>query len=353
MSNVTHNDEALPAPSAIDIEIFHSVDEVGQAAWDALSAGRPFTSYQWYRFGEQVMRDCPPVYMIASYSGQPVGRATFWKIAAEPLPVPALFQGPASGFMRRWPLLMCRSPFSSASGLILPEPSPLCQAVQTAFAARAGELLQQERCSFLVFDFLPEEQCSGWPADLVLTSISDPGTFMLNRWDSFEHYLADNKKVRRHYQYIQNKARAINLTITVQQRVDRMEEALTLVRRVEKSFGSAPNIWVKGMMENLAMVNGSWVTATVGAELVGCNIIMEDGSAHMNTALGKNDLPYVYLAMIYENLKVAFEHGTRLLRWGSGAYEFKQTLGFVLENSNHALFTARNPFLRAITRFAK
>jgi hypothetical protein len=187
----------------------------------------------------------------------------------------------------------------------------------------------------------------------VLTSISDPGTLMINQWDSFEHYLAGNKKVRRHYQYIQNKAAEIDLKITIHHRIDRLEEALLLIRQVEKRFNSAPNVWIKGMMENLIMVNGSWVTATIGAELVGCNIIMEDGTAHMNTGLGQTELPYVYLAMMYENLKVAFDHSTKLLRWGSGAYEFKQKLGFSLENSNHALFTSRNPFLRAVSKLAK
>jgi hypothetical protein len=328
-----------PAKVDLAIQIASRLSEVDAAAWDALSAGRPFASYNWYRFGERVMTGCVPFYIIVSLGGLPVGRATFWQIADEPLPILALLRRPVSALLHRWPLLICRSPLSNSSGLILPDP-PLREVVQAAIINTMEELARQTHCSFIIFDFLSEEQCSGWPENFLRSSAFSPGTMMDVKWDSFKEYLAGNHKVRRHYQYMQNKARELGLQVKLHPRVDRMDEAMKLIRRVEKHFDSAPNPWIEGMMEQLSMVNGMWVAATVDGQLVGCNIILEDGSACMNTGLGHNDLSYVYLIMMYENLRTAFDHHMRLLRWGSGAFEFKQRLGFELEKNNNLMFTS-------------
>ena len=43
-----------------DVQIVHSVEEIGQEAWDHLAGDRPFASYRWYRFGERVLADNVP-----------------------------------------------------------------------------------------------------------------------------------------------------------------------------------------------------------------------------------------------------------------------------------------------------
>ena len=117
-----------------DIQIVRSVDEVGQSAWDRLGDGQPFASYRWYRYGEVALFDCVPVYIILNQHGEPVARATFWVIRNEPLPIPwRPARWAAQGLLRRWPLFVCRSPLSSSSGLILPEPplrSPALEAIK-------------------------------------------------------------------------------------------------------------------------------------------------------------------------------------------------------------------------------
>jgi hypothetical protein len=52
--------------------------------------------------------------------------------------------------------------------------------------------------------------------------------------------------------------------------------------------------------------------------------------------------------LIYESLKLAFEHQIRLLRWGSGAYEVKQRLGFQKEDNSSILLATLNPFMQKI-----
>ncbi len=333
-----------------ELQIFNNVEQNGQPAWDALSAGQPFTSYNWYHFGERAMADCAPTYLVLSQSGQPQARATFWKIADEPLPIPPLLAKPVASLLKHWPLLICRSPLANASGLILPD-SDLREPARQMIAKNALELLQRQNGSFAIFDFLTTPQTADWPKDFTATTVSDPGTFMPLNWPDFEAWLdSGNKKDRQHYKRTVREAEKLGLSLTRHTRVERIEEALTLIRNVERRHDSAPNPWVRGMLENMAMVNGTYLTVTSGERLVGCGLLLEDNGAQTTTALGlAEDVPYVYFMLIYESLKLAFEHQIRLLRWGSGAYEVKQRLGFSLEDTNHAVFSSHLPCLRAIS----
>jgi hypothetical protein len=46
---------------SFDVQVFHSVEELGPEAWDRLGKERPFASYRWYRFGETVLADDKPL----------------------------------------------------------------------------------------------------------------------------------------------------------------------------------------------------------------------------------------------------------------------------------------------------
>jgi predicted N-acyltransferase len=338
----------MPIPGSLDFEIFHSITEIDPAGWDQLSAGRPFTSHTWYRYGEAVMTDCQPTYLIIYQHNQPIARATFWRTANEPLPVQsAILRRGLQSLLDRWPLLMCYSPFSGTSGLILPD-SSLRETAQSIIGARAIELLHQLGCSFLIFSYLPKEQFSGWPENLLPTVVLEPGTCMEIIWPSFEAYLRDgNKKDRQHYKRTLREAQKLEIVVQRHSRVDNVEEALGLIRNVEQRFGSAENPWARRMLEQVDMVGGVFLTATIGDKLVGCGLALQDNGAQVNAMLGLAEgVPYVYFMLVYESLKLAFDHHAQRLRMGSGAYEVKQQLGFVLEDNNSLLFSASNPLLQ-------
>ena len=339
---------------SLDFEIFHSIAEIDPAGWDQLSAGQPFTSHLWYRYGEAVMTDCQPTYLIIYQHNQPIARATFWRTASEPLPIQSAFaRHGIESLLRRWPLLMCQSPLSSISGLVLPA-SPLREAAQVAISARASELLRQQGCSFLVFVYLPTEQFSGWPENLLATTVPGPGTFMKVVWPSFEAYLdAGNKKDRQHYRRTMREAEKLGIQVSRHRRVENMEEALTLIRAVEHRFGSPENPWARSMLEHFEMLGGAtFLTATIGSRLVGCGLLLEDNGAQMNATLGlAENVPYVYFALVYESLKVAFDHHLGSLRLGTGAYDVKQQLGFSFEDNISTLFAASNPFLQKAAKW--
>jgi hypothetical protein len=73
----------------------------------------------------------------------------------------------------------------------------------------------------------------------------------------------------------------------------------------------------------------------------------------MTTALGlAENETYVYFLLVYASLDAAFEKRARLLRWGTGAYEVKQRLGFALESDNFVALAGTNYLTNLISRLA-
>ena len=200
----------------------------------------------------------------------------------------------------------------------------------------------------MIFDYLAKEESAGWPKNFIATSVSDPGTAMALKWPSFEAYLeAGNKKDRQHYKRTLREAQKLEIVVQRHSRVDDVEAALRLIHNVEQRFGSAENPWARHMLEHVDMVGGVFLTATIGDRLVGCGLALQDNGAQVNAMLGLAEgVPYVYFMLVYESLKLAFDHHAQRLRMGSGAYEVKQQLGFVLEDNNSLLFSASNPLLQ-------
>ena len=347
----------MQGETIFSVRIEHKVEAIGADAWDALAARQPFQSYQWYAFGERAMAGCLPVYIILSLDGRPAARATFWLVRAEPLPAPPLGQFLLQPLLRRWPLLICRSPLSNASGLILPakypkgEP-PLRRAALETIISAAHDEAQKFEASFLIFDFLEQVQSNwdDWPSSFTHFQVPDPGTCMEIRWQSFDEYINQlSKNERKHYKRTLKKAERMGLRVTRQTSVSDVETAQALARNVERRYRSAPNPWLRGMFENLGMVNGAWLTAAIGNRLVGSELVLYDGDAQIHTALGlEKDIPYTYLALGYEGIRLAIEKKMRLLRWGSGAYDFKRRLGFELECNNYITFHGLNRISRLV-----
>ena len=126
-----------------------------------------------------------------------------------------------------------------------------------------------------------------------------------------------------------------------------------MIRNVERRHASSPNPWTRELLERVELVDGTWLEAYIGNKLVGCGLILEDQGAQMTTALGlAENEPYVYFLLIYASLENAFKKQVRLLRWGSGAYEVKQKLGFELEKDNYLTLSGTNRLATWISRLA-
>ena len=337
-----------------DIQIVHSVTETDQTDWDRLGNGQPFTSYRWYRFGETVMNDCIPVYIILSQDGQMLARATFWVIRNEPLPIPWVpLRYAIQTVLQHWPLFACRSPLANASGLILPEMHLRQSAMETLINV-AKEEARRYKTSFLLFDYMEAEQTNSgkWPKGFLPVAIQDPGTVMEITWSDFDEYLASLKpKVRKHYRQYNREAEKLSVKILCQDHVTDIEPALALVRKVEQRHRSSPNPWAQSLLENAKSSGAIWVTAKQNDRLVGCELILDDNGTQMVASLGMAaDFPHIYFLLGYADIRHAIEKGYRFLRWGSGAFEAKQRLGFELENNNYIVLHGTSPVFQTITR---
>ncbi len=333
-----------PTPPDLTIQTAYSIHEISSQAWDELSAGRPFQSHHWYQFGERVMNDCEPIYLLAYRDDKLVGRAALWMIRDEPLPIgPGVGRAVLKAILRRWPLLICRSPLSNATGLVLP-PGPLRDETLRALSQAALTVSRQKRSLMLVFDFLTREESQNWPGGFSLVTVPNPGTILHNRWLSLEGYLADgNKKDRQHYKRTRREAEKLGITIERHETAPDVSAALELIHNVDRHYHNEPNPWTRGLLENIQMINGIWLEARQNGKLVGCGALFEDNEVQMTTALGlAGSAPYVYLLLTYTSLEEAFNHHVRLLRWGSGAYDVKAQLGFELEENNYVVVSTAN-----------
>jgi predicted N-acyltransferase len=340
--------------TGLEVRTFYSIKDIDALAWDRLSGRLPFQSHHWYTFGERVLFDCPPVYLLVYEKNYLVARASMWLIRNEPLPkMPKPVKLIIAALIKRWPLLICRSPLANTSGIIV-EDSLQREAILAALTEAAIAHARQRKASIVLFDFLTESEMKEWPSDFVKLKMPSAGTVLRNRWQSLEEFLTGgNKKDRQHYKRTLREADKLGLHLTQHKTVSEMDAALTLIRKVEDRNSSSHNPWTRAMLENIEMVNGTWLEAHINQKLVGCGLILEDQNVQMTTALGLADnIPYVYFLLVYTSLKAAFTKKIKLLRWGSGAYEVKQRLGFELEQNNYSLLFGTNQLTRLLSKFA-
>lgn len=339
----------------LNVQVFNSINEIEPEIWNRVAAGRGFQSHNWYQFGERAMPDCPPTYLIAWDKKTPIAGAALFKVYNEPLPLPEVARRFMASLFKQRPLLVCRSPLADTSALLLPG-EPLRDAALTVLAQNAHEQFKQQHCSFLLFDYLLTEQLRypTWPQSFEPITISEPGTYMPMEWESFEDYLeSGNKHDRQHYKRSLREAEKNGLVLTKHKTVSDIEKALKLIRDVSIWHGSAPNPWIRGLLENFSLIDGTWLEIHKDRKLIGCGAVVRDNNFQLVIALGlEDDVPGGYFLLLYTALQEAFEHKVRLVRFGGGAYDVKRRLGFHLEDTNHAMVEIAGITSREIKRLA-
>ncbi len=349
---------------AFDIQVAHSVREIGQEAWDRLGRGRPFASYHWYRFGETVLADNVPIYVVLSRRGEPVARGTFWLRRREQLPIASRVARCAiDALLHRRPVLMCQAPLVETSGLILPDP-PLREAALKAIARASQEQARRYRASFLSYLYLGREEAgwAGWSDALAGPTVfqfPEPRTCLTITWPDFESYLRHlSRSARRDYRRHCKRAAARGIEVGIhplERPLDgaTLDRAVALVRNVERRHNSGPHPWARRMLELAYMVDATWLTAKIGDRLVGCDLLFGDGDTRVMTLLGLDyDVQYAYFQLMYAPIRRAIEEGARTLWGGSGSYEMKRRLGFRIEARHYIIFASENPLLQKFGRWA-
>jgi hypothetical protein len=340
----------------LHVQVFNSINEIEPQVWDRIVSGRGFQSHHWYRFGEKAMADAPPTYLVAWDNDTPIAGAALFKVYNEPLPLPEVARKFMASVFKHRPLLICRSPLADTSALLLPG-EPVRDVALASLAQAAHDEFKKQHCSFLVFDFLLTEQLRypAWPAGFEPITVSEPGTYMPMEWETFEDYLeSGNKHDRQHYKRSLREAESSGLVLTRHNTISDIDRALKLIRNVSIWHGSAPNPWMRGLLENFSMIDGTWLEIHKEGELVGCGAVVRDNKFQLATALGlEDDVPGGYFLLLYTALQEAFEHNVRLVRFGTGAYDVKRRLGFHLEDTNHAMVAMAGITARAVKKLAQ
>jgi predicted N-acyltransferase len=336
-----------------NIQLATTIHNIDTEIWDRLSDGHPFQSHRWYVFGEKVMSDCNPFYLLVRDGDEMIGRACFWLIRNEPLPLdmPVPFKKLISGLLRHWPLLICRSPMANTSGYVLP-PGLRRTSAMGAIIETIMKIAKEQKVSFVLFDYLSDSDLNDMPSDIIKIEVSNPGTIMENHWNSLDEYLkSGNKRDRQHYKRSLREADKLGIRVTAHRTVPDVDAALALIREVENRHDNIPNPWMRALLENMNLVDGIWLEARIEERIVGGGLLLEDHQAQMTTAIGLAEkTSYVYFLLVYASLETAIKRKVRWLRWGSGAYEVKQQLGFRLEPNNHTALIGANFFTRQISR---
>ncbi len=338
------------ASAAIDIHTAHSIAELGQATWDALRC--PFGSYRWHQYGEAVLKDSTPLYVLLSHRGEPVARASFWLTRDEPLPLPPnMARTVVEAALRRWPLLLCRAPMASAPSLVLPEDKSLREASLKTLAEVAQAYSHQHGVSFLIFDYLkPSEiQMPGFGS----MDMPEPGTALSITWANFDDYVKQlGKSARKDYHRHCNRASDLDIHISTHKQVNRLDEAVMLIQNVERHHQTPLNPRTRAALENAHMVDVTWITAEFDGRLVGCGALLGDGDTRALALLGMDyDVQYVYFQLMYAAIRSAIESGVRVLWGGTAAYEFKERLGFQRMNNTQIMFSASNRLVGRALRY--
>ncbi len=332
------------------LKIYRRVEEIGEPVWNKVAQEQPFGSYCWQQFSEKVMEDCQPLYILVFENAQPVGRATFYFVPTEPIPLrPVFVRQLVQKALQRWPLLICRMPLAGLSGVSLVDESQQ-ERVTEAIMSAAFDQARKRAASFVLFDFVEPGLAHKLGLDSRFHSfeLGEPGTEMELAAADFESYLASlGKEDRYHYRRVQRKAQELGIVVERHTSVAYLDEALPLIRNVETQHGAAPQPWTRALLENLALADATWLTARIAGKLVGCGLVLRDNGAQMNTALGlADDVQYVYFVLLYESLRLAFEHHIRRIRLGSGAYDVKRHLGLHLEENSRIMVASPNPVLQ-------
>lgn len=339
-----------------DVHVADSIEEIGQDAWDRCSPGQAFSSYRWFSFCQRVMADCPAIHIQLSLDSEPVARGSFWLMRRENLPVPAGFLQPFSeAAIRRWPLCICRSPVANRSALVLPPGSlqrPALETIQRTIERYA----RKKGASFVLYDYLDANlrALQKTARRLAWMPVDNPGTALALRWPDFEHYLFDlGKGAYKDYRRHNNRAADLGLELTRLDRVTNVDEALELIRAVEERHDSVHFPWAREVLENCDMLNGSWIEVRSEGRLAGCGLLLSDGDEMVATLLGLDyRVKFAYFQVMYAAVRCAIERGMRVLHAGSGAYELKHRLGFVLERNNHIAYAGCGPFFGPLGRLA-
>jgi hypothetical protein len=340
-----------------EVRVLKRAADAKEDEWDRCSGGLSFNDHQWYEFGEASRQGDTPIHILLFHQGEPAARASFWLTWQEPIPIASKWLRDALGQMlQRRPLLVCRTPVADASGLCLPTDPTLRPQALEVIARTSLKLAAQYKASFVLFPYLLHDQAreAGWPASFTAVDLPGPATRLMIRWTDFESYLKQlPRSTRNYFRHNRNRAKDLDLRVEAGKEPVSSEEAMRFIRNVEDEHGSPHNPWAASIIQNAGLADSTWFIASTGARMAGCLLTFQDGENGLLSLIGLDyGIPYAYFQLLYEAIGYAIGKGVKTLWGGTGAYQFKQSLGFELVDNTWAVFAGRRKVLQFLGRMA-
>ncbi len=344
--------------TGFDVKTASSIIAFPPEFWARLSDGRPFLSYDWYRYGETVLHDAEGVYIVLTREGEPVAGASFWFDYRENESyIPALLRAPLKAVLDRWPVMLCQSLLAPATGLILPEEPARREEALSSLIETAEAEARKRRASIIIFDRLaqPDLERKIWPEGYTPIAFAKPGTALdLQPWDDFDTYIrAQRKSAYKDFRRHRNRAADLGIEVAIHDRiVTPLEEAMPLIMNIYNRHDEDFAPWEMRLIENAHAVDTIWLTAHIEDRLVGCGLLLGDQGAYTMDMLGLDeDVQYVYFQLIYAAIRGAIERGAHTIYGGREAYEIKERLGFEIQPNYHAMVKGRNALINRLLRW--
>jgi|GEM_PF-1633379 len=338
----------------MQINLFEGISTVDPTLWDQVTRGHPFAGWHWCHFGE-IAHGHPGFYLAGTEGEQPVGGAIFWVIDDEMIPTwHAIARYVVAHYLRRRPLLACRTALDTThAGIFMPS-DPNCWAELMAEIRRAAvDLLHRQHSSFFVADYLsPVEMDYPWGDFFVLKDFhfQNAGTYLTVKWESFGAYKADLKaQGKKAYRNIKDNTRhavEAGISISLQREAPPLAEILRLqaihAKHYHQPFTPARTTRTVNATPVLPENNCRWALAHCNGELVAYKLLLFDDAnrvAYATLYASDHKTEYAYFLMSYEDIQYAMDHWrAQTIFYGSEGYEFKRRMGFELDTRDQLVF---------------
>lgn len=348
----------------MQIDLFEGISTVDPALWGQVTRGHPFAGWHWCHFGE-VAHGHPGFYLVATEDNQPAGGAIFWTIDDEMIPTRhELVRRLVARYLRWRPLLACRTALDTThSGIFMPS-DPTCRAeLMTEIRRAAVNLLQRQRCSFFIADYLsPAEIDYPWGDFFVLKDFhfQNAGTYLTVKWESFEAYKADlkaqGKKAYRNIKDNTRRAVEAGITVSLQREAPPLDEILRLqaihAQHYHQPFNPARTTRTVNATTNLPGNNCRWALAHCKGELVAYKLLLFDDVnciAYATLYASDHETEFAYFLMSYEDIRYAMDDWrAKTIFYGSEGYEFKRRMGFELDTRDQLVFNSAGRIERSV-----
>ena len=334
-----------------DIKISYRISDIDEMVWNSIGEDYPFSSYEWYGFGEAVLNYDSPIYILLFMNGVLVAKSTFWVRRNESLPISSrILRDLVKKVIAHRPLIPCQIPLGNDSGLIIPDQNIFSDALKL-IVETAEQIADKNRASFIYFPYLEpwEARDTGWPRHFGTVNL-EPGSYLAIQWETFDQFLGQlGKSVRKDYRRHRNRANDAGIQVSFSGKLQDSHTAYKLIDNVNKKHNTEQPYWVNRLVTDAEMAGGKWINAKIGNRLVGCGLILGDRKDKVLTLLGLDySVQYIYFQLIYGAIRYSIETGTRRLYGGGGAYQLKERLGFQIVSNSNVVFSARNPVFRRI-----